>query len=400
MSLLSDVFHGDIGNIGNDITGMFRPNEIASTLEGAAAVALPFAAPAIAGLFGAGDAVGAAAGAGGSIFDSLFGGGGAAAADAGSILPYAATDATTAAGGGASGAISSALGSGAGASPFSLGDFNGLAPEVLNYGNAASGAVSGAASGATSGAGSALGDITSLTSNLNFASDPGAIAPGASGASNLQSLTDPAYATLSGGANSAGGAAPAGGQTFLDKLVSGVTNASGNALDSIAKNPLGVGAATVGLGYNLLQGQKTLPNQNALQSEVSTLTPQAQQFMGYLASGTLPPGLQAVVTQTSQARKAQIIANAARNGQSTDPTQNSALGQDLAAVDQQALIAVAQQGEALFQTGLSEAQLSSSIMQGLLGVEQQQTASMGKAISNFASALSGGVRTTTTTTQA
>lgn len=355
MSFLSDVFKGDFKNLGNDVAGAFRPNELAQTLGGAAALALPFAAPAIGGLLGLSGEAAAGAGAGaGGFFDSIFGGGEAAAASS-EALPFASEAVSgTGQAGAALGGIDSALGGAA--AP------NSGIDAILS---GTSGLPTGGATGAT-------------TSLSTLGADP---------------LTAAQDVSL-GGAQGAQGAS--GGTSFLDKLVGGVKNAPTAALNQLTQNPLGVGAAGIGLGYNILQGKKTLPNQDALQSEANTLTPQAQQFMSYLQTGTLPAGLQAAVNQTTAARKAQIIANAARNGQSTDPTQNSSLGQDLAAADQQALIAVAQQGQALFQAGLSESQLSSSIMQGLLQVEQQQTANMGKAITNFASALGSGIRPTNT----
>ncbi len=231
-------------------------------------------------------------------------------------------------------------------------------------------------------------------------SNPGA---GADASASLQSLTggtDPAAlpgnstvaSTDFAGGSNAGGTGQTGGQSFYDKLVSGVKNAPGNAVDQLTKNPIGPLAAAGGLAYNLSQANRQLPNQAALQQQANALTPQAQQFMSYLQNGTLPAGMQAAVDKAAAAQRARIISNHAAAGQSTDPTQNSALAQELAQVDQNTLIAVAQGGEQLFSSGLSEAQLSSQIMNNLLQVEQKQTQAMGTAISNFATALSGGVR--------
>lgn len=140
----------------------------------------------------------------------------------------------------------------------------------------------------------------------------------------------------------------------------------------------------------MLQGQKQLPEQQQLNAQATQLTAQGQQFMNFLQTGTLPAGLQAAVDQAKAAAKARIISNHAASGQSTDPSQNSALAQELAQADQNALIAVAQEGEQLFAAGANEINLSSQIYTKLLQVDQQQTANMGKAIASFASALGQG----------
>jgi hypothetical protein len=304
------LFEGKTSNLGNDISGMFRPNELAQTLEGTAAVAAPFALAALPGL---------AAGAG-----SALGFGGAEAA--GGALPFAAEGG--AATGDAGGAITDLIGSGGGGG------------NVLSFADAASGDVP-------------LPIPRPGTPGLDL------------------------------------GAATGGGDSFISKLIGGVEGIPGAIGNQILKNPLGVAAGTGGLIYNMMQGQKKLPEQNQLQGQANQLSAQGQQFMSYLQTGTLPAGLQAAVDRATQAAKAQIIANAARNGLSTDPTQNSALAQDLASADRNALIAVAQEGEQLFQAGANEVQLSSQILDKLMQIDQQQTANMGKAIANFAGALSG-----------
>jgi hypothetical protein len=310
------LFEGKTGNLGHDISGMFRPNELAQTLEGTAAVAAaPFALAALPEL---------AAGAG-----SALGFGGAEAA--GGALPFAAEGGAAASDAG--GAITDLIGSGGGGG------------NVLSFADAAGG-----------------GDVAGGT----------AIGSPIIG-------TPPAVPYQS----------PAGGGSFIQNLVQGVEGLPGDIGRQIARNPLGVAAGTGGLIYNMLQGQKKLPEQNQLQGQANQLSAQGQQFMNYLQTGTLPAGLQAAVDRATQSAKAQIIANAARNGLSTDPTQNSALAQDLASADRNALIAVAQEGEQLFQAGANEVQLSSQILEKLMQIDQQQTANMGKAIANFAGALSG-----------
>ena len=168
------------------------------------------------------------------------------------------------------------------------------------------------------------------------------------------------------------------------------SSSSGGLLDSLGiKNPLGAAIGAAGLGYSVLQGQKAPAYSPELQAQASALNAQGQQLLSYLQNGNLPPGLQASLDQATSAAKAKIISNFASQGLNTDPTQNTALAQQLAQVDQQALISTAQIGQQLMTTGLQEAGLSSSLYQTLANIDQTQTANIGKSISSFASALSG-----------
>ena len=172
------------------------------------------------------------------------------------------------------------------------------------------------------------------------------------------------------------------------------TNNSPSVLDSLGiKNPLGAAVGAAGLGYAALENKapKFSPQ---LEAQAASLNANGQQLMSYLQSGSLPPGLQASLTQATSAAKAKIISNFAAQGLNVDPTNgyanNSALQAELAAVDQQALISTAQIGQQLMQTGITESGLSSDLYKTLAQIDQTQTANIGKAIANFASALSGG----------
>lgn len=174
----------------------------------------------------------------------------------------------------------------------------------------------------------------------------------------------------------------AGGSTSVfDKLMSGISN-----------NPLqaaGVGIAGAGLGYNMLQGSKDSAERKALGGNAQALGAQGQQLMSYLQEGKLPPGLQAQVEKDSAAARARIIQNHAQNGMPTDPSQNSALAQELNNVDQQAMIKTAQIGERLLASGITEIGMSNDLYAKLIGLDRQQSQSTGLAISNFAAALGG-----------
>ena len=161
-----------------------------------------------------------------------------------------------------------------------------------------------------------------------------------------------------------------------------------SAGESVAKNPLGVGLAGGGLIYSVMTADQISGAQKKLQEQAASLNAQGQGLMNYLTSGTLPPGLQASLDQATKAAKAKVISNYANQGLTTDPSKNSALAQQLAMIDQQAVISIAQMGQQLFQSGLSETGLSSSLYEQLVQLDQTQTANIGKAIASFAAAVS------------
>lgn len=210
----------------------------------------------------------------------------------------------------------------------------------------------------------------------------GGAAPGAGGTTtqlSAQSLGAPQVAPSSPANATAGGT-----------VGNNPSDSSKSILDSLGiKNPLGAAIGAGGLAYSALENKapKFSPQ---LEAQAANLDANGKQLMSYLQSGSLPPGLQAGLTQATSAAKAKIISNFAAQGLNTDPSQNSALASELAAVDQQALISTAQIGQQLMQSGITESGLSSDLYKTLANIDQTQTANIGKAIANFASALSGG----------
>lgn len=373
MSFLTDLYHGNFSNLGNDLTHapssfINHPTEMLEAGGLALGAALPFALPEI----------GAAAGGLGGLFG--FGGDASAIAAGeaagGDALAFTGEAAGADAAGSGQSAISSLLaGTGDSGLPASATSSMGTFGDVgLGTPGNVGFDTSGLAGGGTQ-------DVTALAGNDVAAS-------------STSTDAEPFSAAGTGGKG-------AGPTSFMDTLTSGIANAPGNAVDSLAKNPLGIAAAGTGLALNMLNN-KPNPNIANLQGQANQLTAQGQQFMSFLQNGSLPPALKASVDQAANAAKAHIIANHAANGQSTDPSQNSALAQELAAADQNALVAVGQLGEQLFTAGQSEIGLSSQIYQKLIAIDQQQSASQGKAIASFAAALGSGAssgRSTTTTVQ-
>lgn len=197
-----------------------------------------------------------------------------------------------------------------------------------------------------------------------------------------------------GGVTSSGGKAPFNyNDSTLGKVMNDLGLPQGAITEGIAKNP-GALVAGGGLLFNMLQNQN-LPGQDRLKAQADQLNAQGQQLANYLLQGNLPPGLQAAVDQAKQSARASIISRyAAQNPSGANPATNSALQQELAAADMQAVIFTAQIGEQLLQQGVTEAGLSSQLYEQILNINQKQAASSGSAIANFAAALNGGGGTT------
>lgn len=298
-----------------------------------------------------------------------------------------------------------------GAAPFVL-------PELLGGAGALGGAAEGGGlfSGIFGGADAAAagGDALALTAPDAAAYDPiGAAIPGLGGTPTAASGTaiDAAGNTI-GGLGGAGGATPAGFASTDAELAGATTGVGGTAAtpgaasqpgffsgitDSIMHPTLGgvgkvagVAAAGAGLGFDLLKGNPTDPNQKALEGQAGQLGAQGQQLMSYLSKGTLPPALKAQLTQAVSAEKARIISGYAARGQPTDPNQNSALAQELNSVDTNAVAAMAQAQIQMMQTGLQETGLSTQLYETLTKLDQQNNQQLMQAISSFAAALGGG----------
>lgn len=218
-------------------------------------------------------------------------------------------------------------------------------------------------------------ELATLTAG---ASNPAAVAPGAG------LTTAGAGASVPG---TAAGAAPAGTSgTFLDNLLGGATNA-------ITKNPLGIGLAAGGLGYNILEGRKLSTNEQALQAAAGTQAGAGQQLQNYINTGQLPPGMAAQVANAKAAAKASIISGYAARGQNADPSQNSALAQELSQVDMNSLALEGQLATELLNSGITETGMSNNLYAQLIQMDQGQAKLTGQAIANFAAALAGGPKT-------
>ena len=221
--------------------------------------------------------------------------------------------------------------------------------------------------------GSLTNPATGFTPDAPF-NAPGSSIPGTTGPTAFGGATGPAPVT---------GASPASSGFSLDSLVN-------NAVKGITNNPLslvGPAAGLGGLAYTISQANKQLPNETNLENAAATATQNGNQLSQYLLTGTLPPGLQTAVSKATQDAKTAAISQAAANGQSTDPSQNSTLAAELASIDQQSTITTATIGQQLLQSGMSETQLASTDYSTLVNADLTQEQLISGAIGNFAKSL-------------
>lgn len=343
MSFFSDLFEGNFGNLGTDLSHSFssfanHPKEwlelgggaLAGLTGGAALGLLP-------GLGGLG-----AAGAGALDFGGLFGGG--AAADALAPLGYSA----------------------AGDAVDTGGLFSGM------FGDMAS----------TSGQGG-LGAIdTAFGSGAGLGGDIAPIASGTSvGATDIG-------AGIGSTAGTVGGAGAGASPGLLSQAGTWAMN-----------NPLAAGSLALGAGNIAKQAlfPPSIPNQAQLTGianqagvEASHLQGEANQFLQPSLTGKLPPQLEAQVKQATQ------------DAINTDKARYASmgLGNSTMSADQQAYIELqaqamrgqlaqqlAQTGTALMQQATADMNIESQIYSELMQVQMQEDASLEQSISGFASSL-------------
>jgi hypothetical protein len=410
MSFFSDLFHGNFGNLGQDLApsnilsdagtdiSKFVSNPLNDVLLGAG-IALPFLAPELLGGLGA---AGTAIDVGGATAGDLgtLGGVGAAGLGAGAD-PTAAllSDAQIAALQASPGASAFASTAGDTGTAFTMGAGGDLSPAEA----AAQGA---SAIGGGAPAALPAGPAAPTTNDffLAMGGTPQQMLPGTGLAGNA----------IGGGF----GAAPGGGG-FLDSLQStfGPLN---TALKTVAP-----AAGLAGLGLNLYQGAQQQKALNALatqeQQNVQTAQNIQQQAMAaaqpmltsgtvlssYIANNTLPPEFQAQLDQITAAGAAGIRQGyASRNPNdpgAADPTKNSALAQDLQNNQQQSLAMKAQieqllatagtnmvtTANQLLAQGLSATTLGSQIPMAMAKLNMDLNTQISNSISNFAAAMNG-----------
>jgi hypothetical protein len=116
--------------------------------------------------------------------------------------------------------------------------------------------------------------------------------------------------------------------------------------------------------------------------------------MQYLNNGTLPPNIQAQITQGVESAKAAAASAMAAKGLPSDPASNSQLASQFAQIDQQAQITAGQLEQQLYQAGQSTVQtalnatgLDLQTYMQLQSIYQNQSNQEQQAIGNLAKAL-------------
>jgi hypothetical protein len=357
---------------------------------------LAFAAPLIVGgVAGAGLGAIEAGITGGDVGEAaLFGGiGGAVTGGAGELFGGAGAGAASS--GGSAASAAAPIGSVASSAPVDLATAaDAAAPTsafatdvgtstVSGLGGVAAGTGDlGSVVGAAGAAGGGGGDAGAALSSLSQGAGGGVAAP----AGNLPSAQallaqQPTFGGVAGQGGSGLTASPSftqGGGSILDKLATGAEN-------SLTKNPIGTAISGAGLLANTLLKPKQ-PDLTALQNEASAFNAQQAALTSPLTTGQLPAGAQAAVNQGVASAKAAMRAKYASLGLSGSTME----AQDLANIDMQAQSQVFSIANQLFQSGMSEAQISTQIYNDLLQTNTQQNAQTGQAIANLAGALNGG----------
>ena len=273
------------------------------------------------------------------------------------------------------------------------------------------------------------GGTTGITSPGDVSTSP-TVAAGATGGGGtaLSTPTSGIGATsLAPAAASAGTVAPADAtSSWGDLLKKGLTS-----------NPLGTAISAAGLGYNILNGQKQTANQaaltqqaqqaganntrlvdagvnqvNANQANAADLNTTAKSLEAPLTTGQLPPQYTQQIETAIQDAKTTAISNAAKNGQPTDPTKNTALAQQLAQIEGQRAQMTTNVANTLFGAGAgltstaanvgnasassllsggqNAAQLSGNLYTTLTGIDSKQSDATAKAIAALAASLNSG----------
>lgn len=136
---------------------------------------------------------------------------------------------------------------------------------------------------------------------------------------------------------------------------------------------------------SLLGGDKKPANYGTLEAQAAADASRGSQLQGYLTSGTLPPGIQAGLTQAHGAAEATIRSQYASRGQSG----SSAEAQDLQNLASTTMAQGAQIATQLLSQGISESEFSSQLYEQLMNTSINQDNQLSSSIANFAGALGG-----------
>lgn len=222
-------------------------------------------------------------------------------------------------------------------------------------------------------AGGALGGAASAISGAA----PAAVAGGGADITSLLASAPASSALQAGDLAAVGDAAAPAASSGLSL---------GGLGSLLPNNPLSLAGPAVaggGLLYDVLKGNQKPANYGALEAQAGQANQQAGQLEGYLTSGQLPAGVQASLDAAKQSAIAAVKGQYANRGMSG----SSAEQQDLAGIEEQVASQGATIAQNLYNTGLSQAQLSDQIYAELMQAMVQQDQQMSTAVGNFAGSL-------------
>jgi hypothetical protein len=225
------------------------------------------------------------------------------------------------------------------------------------------------------------GQDSAATNVANATATPGNAATGAGAPSAVSGSPDTSFvgSTFGGSSDATAGVTGASkASSFSEFAANPSLDTAGNILE---KNPWAIGAG--GIGMSLLRGNQALPGQSQIRSTANQLSTQGQQLQHYLDTGTLPPGVQAGITQATKAAEAGIRSKYAASGSSG----SSAEMEDINNVRSLAGSQGASIALSLLNTGISESGLAAQLYQYLSANALSQDQALGTALASFGASL-------------
>jgi hypothetical protein len=251
----------------------------------------------------------------------------------------------------------------------------------------------GTAASVGSNSGTLLGNaVNSVGGDVGLAGSGGGTLIGNAINSGWSALTGPAVSGATAPTTAqliehtgAGLVAPAAGATVDPALTAAASTgaSSGGLLSGGSLLKDAVMAAPVALAA--LRGNEQPKFESNVQGTAAALDAQGTALANYLQTGTLPPGAQASINQAAAAATAAVRSQYASMGDSG----SSAEAQDIANVQERAVVQATDLATRLLQTGISEQQASASMYGDLMNQSLQQDADLSSAIGNFAAAAAG-----------
>jgi hypothetical protein len=309
----------------------------------------------------------------------------------GAALGYGGAELAGAAGlGGAATDVATGAATGAGAAE------TGVAAGVDSFGaQAANDAINGLGYGAVTGASGGAVPATQVAAELSATPvaasgvSAGQITPGFLSTFDTPTQTANIFAPVTGQtaavAGQAPGAAVGGAGTASPSILSQI----GGALSGTTAKTVGEVVSGLGLAKNLVTATHDNPikGMGNLQQIARTSATQGQVLQQYLTTGTLPPAIQASVDRATQDAITTVKSKYASMGVAPGSTQELA---EIANLQQEAVIKGATLADQLYQQGVSQVGMASSIYNELVGTNTELNKQTNSAIGNLASALAGG----------